>query len=464
VSWRGTLLLLCLAALAIGILLFSQRSRTRSPGEPLLGFDPSAADRITILDGTGGTGGAGHVEMIREDEVWKLVSPLPDRADQGAVQALLDKASAVAALDLLKPADLKGNVSLEALNLKQPRRSVTIRAGKTHTLLFGADGAAAGQIYARVDSDPSVYLVPAETASHAFRPAAEFRDTRLTPLSADHLEEITLSKNASGGSQQLRIRKSMNGWVIGSPVSARGENAAVEAWAASLLGARIVRWMPEGTDPAACGLEPPVATLSAHEEGGAPVVISIGSESGDSPGSRYARCNGRPGICIVTGISPALAATPASLRSKNPSPVPLDAIDTIVISPGDGCAGLLLARKKGSDDWQVVEGGSGDLSGTKVEEWYRRLSSLKASGFEPATPDRLAARGMNAPELTIRLIAHLSENTAEECAGDMVLGEYAFGTSSDGMVAMREGDSSDLMLLPENALELAKGPEGHLSN
>jgi hypothetical protein len=466
VSWRGTLLLLIFAGLAIGILLFSQRSRTRSPGEPLLGFDPSAADRITIIEGVGG---AGRVEMVRQDEVWKLVSPLSDRADPSAVQALLDKASAVASLDRLNPADLKGSgsVSLESLNLKQPRKTVTIRAGKTHTLLFGADGAATGQIYARVGSDPTVYLVPSATASHAFRPAAEFRDTRLTPLSADHLEEITLSKNASGGSQQLHLKKVMNGWVIGSPVSARGENAAVETWAASLLGARIVRWMPEGTDPAACGLEPPVATLSAHEEGGASLVISIGSEAGNSPGSRYARCNGRPGICIVTGISPALAATPASLRSKNPRPVPLDAIDRIEISMGDQDGGrprLLLARKKGSDDWQVVEGGSGDLSGTKVEEWHRRLSSLKASGFEPATPDRLAARGMNPPQFTIRLIAHLSENTAEESAGDMVLGEYAFGTSSDGMVAMREGDSSDLMLLPENALELAKGPEGDLSN
>ncbi len=463
-SWRGTLLLLIFAGLAIGILLFSQRSRTRSPGEPLLGFDPSAADRITIIEGVGG---AGRVEMVRQDEVWKLVSPLSDRADPSAVQALLDKASAVASLDRLKPADLKGNLSLEALNLKQPRRSVSIRAGKTHTLLFGADGAAAGQIYARVDSDPSVYLVSAETASLAFRPPAEFRDPRLTTLSFDHLAEMELTRNGAGNSQQLRLARNAKGWNIVSPVSARGGNEAVEAWAASLVGARIVRWMPEGTDPAACGLEPPVATVTAREDGGVPIVISIGSEAGDTPGSRYARCNGRPGICIVTGISPALAATPASLRSKNPRPVPLDAIDRIEIGTGGQDGGrprLLLARKKGGDDWQVLEGSSGDLSGKKVEEWHRRLSSLKASGFEPATPDRLAARGMNAPQLTIRLIAHLSENTAEESAGDMVLGEYAFGTASDGTVAMREEDSSDLMLLPENALELAKGPEGDLSN
>ena len=313
-----------------------------------------------------------------------------------------------------------------------------------------------------MDSDPTVYLVPSATASLAFRPPAEFRDPRLTTLSSDHLAEMELTRNGAGNSQQLRLARNAKGWNIVSPVSARGGNEAVEAWAASLVGARIVRWMPEGTDPAACGLEPPVATVTAREDGGAPVVISIGSETGDVPGGRYARCNGRPGICIVTGISPALAATPAALRSKNPQTVPLDTVDKIEISTGEG--GLLVARKKGSDDWQVVEGGSGDLSRTKVEEWYRRLSSLKASGFEPATPDRLAARGMNVPELTIRLIAHLSENTAEESAGDMVLGEYAFGTASDGTVAMREGDSSDLMLLPEKALELAGGPEGYLSN
>ena len=461
-SWRGTLLLLIFAVLAIGILIFSRSSRTRSPGEPLLGFDPSSADRITIIEG------AGLVEMVRQDEVWKLLSPLSDRADPSAVKALLDTASGMTVLDRLNPADLKGSgsgsVSLESLNLKQPRKTVTIRAGKTHTLLFGADGAATGQIYARVDSDRTIYLVPSGMASQTFRPPAEFRDPRLTTLSSDHLAEIELTRNGAGNPQQLRLTKDAKGWNIVSPVSARGGNEAVEAWAASLVGARIVRWMPEGTDSAACGLEPPVATVTAREDGGAPVVISIGSETSDVPGGRYARCNDRPGICIVAGISPALAATPASLRSKNPRTVPLDAIDRIVISPEDGCAGLLLARKKGCDDWQVVEGGSGDLSGTKVEEWYRRLSSMKASGFEPATPDRLAARGMNAPQLTILLIAHLSENTAEESAGEMVLGEYAFGTPSEGMVAMREGDSSDLMLLPADVLELAKGPEGLISN
>jgi uncharacterized protein YaiE (UPF0345 family) len=248
-------------------------------------------------------------------------------------------------------------------------------------------------------------------------------------------------------------------------VVARADQEAVTAWLKGLLSASVVNWLPAGTDSGSCGLEAPSAVFTLRGEGeSTPVTISLGSQFSGAGESFYARCSDRPGICTVTGISPALAATPAALRSKNPQTVPLDTVDKIEISTGDGGRRLLVARKKGSDDWQVVEGGSGDLSGMKVEEWYRRLSSLKASGFEPATPDRLAARGLDAAPLTILLIAHLSENTAEESAGDVVLGKYAFGTASDGTVAMREGDSSDLMLLPENALELAGGPEGHLSN
>ena len=93
-----------------------------------------------------------------------------------------------------------------------------------------------------------------------------------------------------------------------------------------------------------------------------------------------------------------------------------------------------------------------------MKGWIAKLQEISASGFEPATPERLEARGLATPSL-IRLIAHLSENTAEEKAGDMVLAEYSFGLPKEGVVALREGNAPDLMILPESAWELAKGPE-----
>jgi hypothetical protein len=456
-SWRGTLQLVALAALALFLLLFLGRNHTRSLHEPLFDNNPEAADKIVIEES------GGSLTLLRKGGVWQIEGDPADRADPRLVDALLHSAASLTPLDAIPPGDLIGPLTLSSLGLAKPKRSLTIRSAGTRTLHFGIEGAAAGQLYARLDSGGAVYLIPGGIAAQAFIPSNAFRDRRLTALTADHLGEASISRH--GALQQLRIVKDRRGWQLASPVVARADQEAVTAWLKGLLSASVVNWLPGGTDSGSCGLEAPSAVFTLRGEGeSTPVTISLGSQFSVAGESFYARCSDRPGICTVTGISPALAATPAALRSKNPQTVPLDTVDKIEISTGDGGRRLLVARKKGSDDWQVVEGGSDDLSGMKVEEWYRRLSSLKASGFEPATPDRLAARGLDAAPLRIRLIAHLSENTAEESAGDMVLGEYAFGTASDGTVAMREGDSSDLMLLPENALELAGGPEGYLSN
>ena len=451
-SWRGTLLLVLLAGLALGALLFAQRSRTRSAGEPLLAFDPEMAEKISIEEG------AGRVDLVKEGEIWRMKTPVTDRANPEAVQALLGKASGMEALDQLKRGDLKGNVSLEALGLKQPRKIVTIVAGGRHTAFFGADGAAPGQIYARVDSDRSVYLVPSDMAALAFRPSAEFRDPRITALSPERLEEITLFKNESGVPQQLRLKQTSGGWMIESPINARAEKESVGKWASSLIGAKVTRWLPDGTDPSACGLDLPAATITAHEEGGEPSTITIGSEVSGETGNRYARCSDRPGICVLGGIGPAIGTAPASLRSGKPQAVSLDAVDRIEFGGTDGSATLVIARKKGTGDWQIP-GSPEVIPGRKVAAWYGEFSSITALSFEAATPDHLALRGMNATPRIVRFIAHLSENTAEEGAGDMVLAQYAFGTPSGGTVAVREGNSSDLMIVPESALELAKGPK-----
>jgi len=452
VSWRGTLLLVVLAGLALGALLFAQRSRTRSAGEPLLTFDPEAAEKISIEEGSG------RVDLVKKGELWQIETPVADRANPEAVKALLGNAAGMEALDQLHPRDLKGNVSLEALGLKQPRKIVTIMAKGKHTVSFGADGAAAGQIYARVDSDRSIYLVPADTASVAFRPSAEFRDPRITALAPERLEEITLLKNEEGVLQQLRLKQTSGNWMIESPVTARADRETVTKWASSLIAAKVMRWLPDGTDPSSCGLDLPAATITAHEEGREPVTITIGSEVTGETGNRYAKCSDRPGICILGGIGEAIAITPASLRSGKPQTVALDAVDKIEIGGTEGSAPLIITRKKGSGDWEIP-GTPVVIPATKVAEWHEKFSSITARNFETATPDRLALRGLHGTPRTIRFIAHLSENTAEESAGDMVLAQYYFGIPSEGFVAMREGNSPDLMVVPENALELANGPK-----
>jgi hypothetical protein len=169
---------------------------------------------------------------------------------------------------------------------------------------------------------------------------------------------------------------------------------------------------------------------------------------------------------VITGIGSSLEISPLALRSKKLPRIEYDAVDRIEIRSG-GCFATtrFLSRKNGSEDWELTDGGSGaaktTLPATQVKGWFEKIQEITVQGFEPATPDHLQARGFSAAPDVIRLIAHLSENTAEEKAGDIVLGEYAFGNAKEGMVALRVGNSPDLLLVPESTLELSKGPEPH---
>ena len=460
-SWKGTMSLLIIAIAALLFLFSSGRSHTRSPQEPLLDIHPERVNTITTREG------GGEIVLTKKGGTWMVESPLlarADRADPSKIRSLLEQASGITSLDILHHSDLKGTVSLESLDLKNPKRSLSFFDGANKTVSFGAEGPAKGQLYARMGGDETVYLIPSGIVQLAFQSAEEFRDHRLTSLDADHLEEINLIKGAA--LQNLSLKKEGSDWHLTSPMSARGNEEAIKKWAGSLLSAKIAHWLPQESNPTACGIDAPVAVISARESGTtAPVTLTIGSVVPGSPDSLFVRCSDRPGICIVPGLDSALRVSPSALRSREPKQIRLDAVDRIEIhpaeQPGGSVSPMVVSRKKGSEDWEIIRGGSGIVQAPQMGAWFEKLQSLKALSFEPATPQKLESSGLIHPTI-ISLIAHLSENTAEEGAGDLALAEYSFGTPSAGVLALREGASSDLMILPESALELTKGPEAEV--
>jgi len=147
-----------------------------------------------------------------------------------------------------------------------------------------------------------------------------------------------------------------------------------------------------------------------------------------------------------------MSVTPAALRLRHPSPVELDSVDRILVSGGG--RSFSLARKPQTEDWLC---GERTIPGTDVTRWYACWQETKASSFETATPEHLASRGIDPltpSSLSIRFVARLSENSAEEAAGEMTLAEWTIGApSSDGTLALREGSADDLMILPTKSVQ-----------
>lgn len=452
-SWRGTLALLILAFLAIVAVPLTRRSHVRADGEPLLAFSMPDVKRIVISEG----GGVTTLERI--NGIWMLAGDPPDRADPAMVGKILETALSTEPLDTLKSSELKESLSPASLGLKKPLRSLTIDDGRAHTLHFGVEGASRGKLYARTESDRDIHLVSEAAAVAAFRPKREFRDPALTMLRKDRIQEVSLARQ--GEIQQLRLIRKPNsaGWSLQSPLSADADEKAVTSWIGAILGSRVDRCMPETSETSDCGTETPLERISLLEEGASsPVTISVGREVPDDPGKVYARCSDRPGVCVVTGLQQALATGPGDLRSRRIRTVEYDTIDRIeIMNPSSG---TILTRKPGSEDWNLMAGNvATQLPVSAVKEWFAKLGDLTANRFEPATPERLQARGLTPSPVTVRLVARLSENSAEEQAGDIVLATYALGAVPGDEAALREGDSAELMILPAKALrEIQSGP------
>jgi hypothetical protein len=460
-SWKGTVVLLLMAGCALAFFLFSGGSRTHPPQEPLLALNPEQATTIRIQQG------GVMLRIVKSEGIWfiqpevrdKAPAALPprDRANPALVNALLHEAADIVPLDILRSEDLKGNLNLGSLGLKKPDRSITLEAGKKQTLWFGTSGAAPQTLYARLDSGKTVYLISSKITSTAFRPLQEYRDPRVTAIDPDHLDEVVFNKGST--LQQIHLKREIgtqHGWMLESPVATKGDDQAVDTWLHSLLSAQIINWLPEGTAPSMCGLDTPSATVTLHEEGAsAPITLTIGSPSPDTPDSNFVRCSDRPGICLVSnGISTLLAGTPESLRSKSINQVDLDTIDRIEIK--DDTNSLTLSRKQGGHDW--LKNSMEIIPADQVEQWYAQLQGLRALRFDAATPEHLDQWGYgttNSPQndqnISIKLIAQLSENTAQENAGETLLANYRFGSATNGEVSLLQSESSDLLILPESA-------------
>ncbi len=444
-SWRGTVALTLLAGLALAFLFFSDHTRTHSPEEPLLGIDPSLAENIRIQEG------GSSFSLIKKNGLWNIQGDIHDRADPSLIHALLSAAADITPLDQLDARDLKGKVDLSTLRLKEPDRTLTIHDRKDHTLYLGVEGPAPDQLYARLDAEKKVFLISGKIASIAFLPALEYRDKRLTSLAVNQLEEVSVTK---GAMQQLRLKKDQRGWLLESPLSAQGDEQSIDTWLHAILSAHIEHWLPEGVDASSRGFDAPAEIVTLREEGETqPLTITIGASVPEAPGSFFVRCSGRPGIAVIPGLYNALNVTPQSLRTHKIPQVEYDTIDKITIC--ENAKQLTLIRKPESDDWILSEG-SRVISGNLLKEWFEKFQNLPVLSFEPATPEHLQQRGLDqpVPPVTMRFIAHLSENTAQENAGEVILAAYAFGFPSGGEIALREGTATDLLILPESAGDL----------
>jgi hypothetical protein len=221
---KGLLIASAVLAVLAGAVWWSNRHPKTEDGEKtaspkLLELKQDDITRIEIVrSGTETTRvekGAGGV--------WRITSPEPLPGDKDAISSLVSSAASVNADKVVeeKPEDLA------IFGLKEPRTRVviTLKDGKTRTLLLGDDAPVGGGGYAQVDGDPKVYLLTSWVKGGLDKLAVDLRDKRILTFDRDKIVRVELARKAG----TIEFSKNAQGsWVISRPQMYRADGWSVD--------------------------------------------------------------------------------------------------------------------------------------------------------------------------------------------------------------------------------------------
>src|SRR5579884_2163330 len=126
-----------------------------------------------------------QVVLEKTGNDWRMTQPKTYPVDTDSVNSFLSSVSSVDADSVVeeKPADIA------QFGLTQPSvtLTLTLKDGKTRTLLLGDDAPTGSGVYAKTENSPKVYALASYTKTSLDKGVNDFRDKRLLTFNQDKL-------------------------------------------------------------------------------------------------------------------------------------------------------------------------------------------------------------------------------------------------------------------------------------
>ncbi len=254
----------------------------------------------------------------REGDDWWITAPIEDDADNTLVGDLVGRLAGTRAEEFVDdPPGPDADLGLDPprhafrLSLREPRE------GTVELDLGEETPAGAGRRWALVPGRPGRFEV---SAGPLLRLLAKSPDDWRSRLALDYsawdVEEFDVERDGT----KLTVSRVEDGsaperWIPLHPDDFPLDPEAADRLVQDLARTEVVRLAP-GTDPAACGLDHPVARLALRRrdpERFPELVLEIGKPAGK--GERWARRVGRPVVFVIREET-ASRIDPAALRKK----------------------------------------------------------------------------------------------------------------------------------------------------
>jgi len=378
---RSTLLLLAVALGLGAYIWFVEMKRDPSDDEPpkdrvFTGLD---AANITLLTVRASNGDVTTLE--RQDVGWRMTAPVAARADAPEVSGVT---SNLASLDISRVVD-EAPADLAPFGLAEPRLSIafTTETGQ-QTLLVGERTATGGDLYAKLEGQSRVFLIPSWLESSLDRTTFQFRDKSIVELDRTKVERLSII----GVPGTIELQRDGDRWRLLQPLKARADAGAVDTLLTRLASGEMQAIVAE--EPATLdvyGLRPPKTTVTAAGGGATLAQVLIGSDSDET--AVHARDGSRPMVFTVdTTLAADLQRPVDAYRSKSLFDSEATSAARIRVTRGD--ATRVFERMTGSDAaaapaWRQTEPRA-DAPADRLSEFASRLQTVRAESWEARLP------------------------------------------------------------------------------
>jgi hypothetical protein len=432
---------LLVVAIGLGGYLYFVESKRPADGadtkEKAFAVDAAKIGELTV------TSESGEKTTVRKNGTeWQIVEPITAKPDSSEVSGITTN---LASLDIQRVID-ENPSDIAQYQLDKPRLELAFKAdGKTHTLKIGRKTPPGSDLYARIDDQTRVVLIPSFLDTTFNRTTFDLRDKAVLTVNRDEVGSVAVT-TPSGS---IRLQKGGGEWKMVEPVAARADFSAVDGLVSRLTTLQMKSVAADNaSDLAKYGLDKPAATVTIGS-GSSKATLDVGKAAGE--GAVYARDESKPLIVTIdSSLLDDLKKPAADYRQKDLFDARAFNATKVDVAYKGVTTTFEKTTKKGSDGqdttaWKQVAPAAKDVDRTKVEDLISAATQARAMGFADSAPKG----ALDPPELTVTI-------TSDEGKRDE---KVSFGRSGTQAFAAKAGEPGVVTLdaAAINSIENALG-------
>jgi hypothetical protein len=443
-NWRTTVVL---AAIAIAIGVYIKFYEVKQPttaeaqrqAQNVVNFSKDKVTGITIQNGDD------KIDLRKSGDKWRLEAPIEDLADASLVNGLLSDVEAWQKDATISAKEIDADKNkLPEFGLTKPKLRLKLTGeGAPPEILFGKDAAFEGKMYVRLENSKESYVADQSVKKAIEKKPDDFRDKKLTDLTASQVSRMVLKTPAG----ELEVQKKGDHWDIVKPLSARADDQKVGDLIAQITTARIEQFVADDRgDLHPYGLAEPRGTVTLFGENDkAGQTLQIGAVPEKQKDQVYVRFSARSFVyTLPKKTEDVLNTRPNDLRDRHLVRFDEKILDRITIDPA-GKGKIVLARK--GEDWTLASRNNAQANAGEVRRLIDTLKNEQVTRFVEDVASNLPKYGLDKPQLQITLSSFASENTAETKAGEQPFATISFGRVEGNDVFARIGDEPFVVAL-----------------